>query len=321
MTPHGKNINSFSVRVLNPQTDFPLLAILASAIEAVDQAGNDTQEDSLRAATWKTRWVVENPTDPEQFIGHGWISMQSPTRAYLYLAVHPAWRRVGVGRLLLEYGLGSGRPPEVEEVVVPVTAANKAGEAFLREHGFQPAGHNRILTTQGGITFADPQWPRDYMVRNYVEIDDPYILVEAHNRCYSDHWGHYENSQILTVEKLAEWMKEYPLAFIPEGIFLLFAPDGDLAGLSYGRLSESTDSQGNRTRIVDSPGVAPFYRYLQLYRPLALHTIQWLKSQGEGPLELHCFGEDEETVEIYRSLGFDLAEVNDSVDWVKKLNP
>ena len=321
MAYKGKNETALSVRKLNTQTDFPKLAILATAIEAVDQAGNDTQEDSLRAAAWKRRWVIENPADPGQLVGHGWIGLQSPTRSYLYLAVHPAWRRTGVGRLLLEYGLGPGRPPEVEEVLVPITVSNKVGEAFLRKHGFQPTGHNRILTAREGVAFAEPLWPRDYMVRNYVEIDDPYILVEAHNRCYSDHWGHYENSQELTVEKLAEWMKGYPLAFIPEGIFLLFAPDGDLAGLSYGRLSESTDLQGNRTHIVDSPGVAPFYRYLQLQRPLTLLTIQWLKSQGEGPLELHCFGEDEETIEIYRSLGFDLAEKNDSVDWVKKLNP
>ena len=314
------NMSSLTVRPFDPESDFSKLATLATAIEAVDQAGNDTNEDSLRLATWKTRWVIENPADPGQLVGHGWIGSQSPTRLYLYVAVHPAWRRTGLGHLLLEYGLGSGRPSEVEEVIVPITAANKVGSAFLQKHGFHPAGHNRILTTRQGVTFAEPLWPRDYMVRNYVEIDDPYILVEAHNRCYSDHWGHYENSQELTVEKLAELMNAYPLAFIPEGIFLLFAPDGDLAGLSYGRISESADQHGNRTRIVDSPGVVPFYRYLPLYRSLALLTVQWLKSQGAGPLELHCFGEDEETVEVYRSIGFDLSEVNDSVDWVKKLN-
>jgi GNAT superfamily N-acetyltransferase len=97
----------------------------------------------------------------------------------------------------------------------------------------------------------------------------------------------------------------------------LFAPDGEIAGLTYGRLSADRGPGLPKTRIVDSPGTAPAYRLAGLIRPLTLLTLQWLRTQGEGPLELHCFGEPEDVVEIYADLGFRLAPADHWVEYVR----
>ncbi len=306
------------IRDLNAESDYPALSELYAAIEAADRVGAETSEEALRAAgPGRRRWVAEEAGVSGRLIGHGWLQAQSERRWYCTAAVRPERRRQGLGSALLNEGMRKARGLGAVELAAFLSADNQAGQAFLEKHGFRLMGHNRYMKAGPDYCREAPAWPEGFTLRSFAEIGDLKVLADAHNRCYAEHWGHYENGAVLTVEKLDEWMREYPEGFIPEGIFILFDPAGEIAGVSYGRFGAGEP----KTRIVDSPGAAPKYRPLQLVRPLALQTMQWLQTQGEGPLELHCFGEEQETVEIYQGLGFRLAPQDDWLELGLVLSP
>jgi len=310
-------LTSLATRDFNLETDFAGLTLLYQAVEDVDHNDQEFSEATLRAVEGVERWVIEDPLDPSAFIGHGWRYEQSRLRSYLYVAVHPTWRRQGLGSVLLSNGLARIQGHGTRQVVAVTRADNATGDAFLRYNGFIPAGHNRRFSVPAGIEIPEVKWPVGYTLSRYSEVQQLAILVEAHNRCYMDRWGHNENTETLSAEKLLGWINEYPDYFIPEGTFIVFAPDGSLAGLSHGRLErENSQTFSEPRKIVDSPGVVPEHRHLELQRPLTITTMRWLRQYGEGPIELDTFGEEEETVRIYDELGFTLEDKNHTVEYV-----
>lgn len=145
-------------------------------------------------------------------------------------------------------------------------------------------------------------------MRNYAEVQDLSTLVEALNRCYGDMWGHLENTKgAMNEGYLAENMNKYPHHYDPEGIFVAFAPDGDVAGVCVAILGAKVEGQDEeQEKIVDSPGVVPEHRHMRLQRPLTLTALHWLRSQGPGSIKLESYGDGEKAVDIYRELGFAL---------------
>ncbi len=293
------------IRDFNPHTDYPPLAALYASIEALDQTGIvDTSEDAIRQETVDQRWIMETP---EGFIAYGDIVAQSPTRFFMNVAVLPQMRRQGVGSTLLKHGLDFARLKGAKQVVIVLPASNIRAAVFLRSRGFEVKGHNRVmsLAAQPSVPI---EWPEGFTVQSMAEIVDWAVMADASNLCYSDHWGHYENSEVLTAEKLKEWADQYADSLmIPAGISIVFTPDKRIAGLSSGRLLDE-----RQRKVVDAPGVAPEFRHLALRRPLILHTLAWL---GTAPYELHTFGDTDEETQVALDLGFLLEDRNDWVEY------
>ena len=113
------------------------------------------------------------------------------------------------------------------------------------------------------------------------------------NRGYEGQWGHLH----VTEEEV--------VAFLPQlnsaGIFLLFAPDGSIAGSCRANISAEDAA---RTALIDAPGIVPEYRAANLALPLLLATIHWLLPQEPAILELEGWGDAPETIALYCSLGF-----------------
>ena len=108
---------------------------------------------------------------------------------------------------------------------------------------------------------------------------------------------------------LAKSMNQYPDWYIPEGIFIAFAPDGSVAGVCVARLGAKVAGHDEeRAKTVDSPGVVPEHHHLGLQRPLTLTAMHWLRGYGSGPLDLESYGDQEDAIEIYREVGFVLQE-------------
>ncbi len=319
VAPQNPAVPAYQIHSLDPDHDYPALSVLCTEIEAADQLGLATSEASLKAAgPERRRWVAECTDAPGQFLAHGWLQPQSPSRWYVFVAVHPKLRRQGLGSDMFGHLLGYGKEMNAQELAASIRSDFLPGAAFLQHHGFRAMGHSRFMKATPALQQDPPLWPAGFTVRSLAELQDLQVLVDAHNLCYASHWGHYENSTKLTVDKLQEWMQEYPDGFIPEGIFILFSPDGEIAGVTYGRLAAGNDTGSPKTRIVDSPGVTPAFRQLDLLRPLTLLTLEWLRNQGDGPIELQCWGEEEETIEIYKSLGFTLAPQDDWIEYLRK---
>ena len=98
---------------------------------------------------------------------------------------------------------------------------------------------------------------------------------------------------------------------MPDGIFVLYAPDGDIAGVVFNRLDGEKGE-----KVIDSPGVAPEYRHLGLSRPLVQHSMRWLNSQAVGDFHLHTWGDFDGAVAIYTDLGFSLKPENRMIEYL-----
>ena len=306
-----------AIRPFRLSEDMPRLATLCTQIEAVDQDGNEASEAALQGQIKyyapghnpeQDRWVIEAPDDPNRLIGHAWVFRQSSERVILDVAVHPIWRRRGLGSLLLTHTLSQARVYGASHVTGGAKASNPGSQAFLHHHGFWLAGHNRHLYATADISLPPLHWPIGYDVKSYAEVQHLSTLVEAYNRSYGDMWGHRENVEgAMNETYLAQAIAKFPDRYVPEGIFIAFAHDGEVAGVCNGRLGSKLKINGERRKIIDSPGVVPEHRSHNLQGPLVVSTMHWLRRFGSGPIELFSYGDQEKAVQIYQELGFTLA--------------
>ena len=305
------------IRLFRREKDLAGLVQLRIDNEACDHAGNDLTESAvIGTLNWlghdpeKDRWVIEALENPARLIGHAWARVQSQERTVIYVAIHPEWRRKELGSGLLSCALARAREHGANHVTTAIDAKNKGAEGFLFRNGFEHAGDNRIMQAPAGIPLPEPVWPAGYTVRSFADVKELSTLVEAFNRCYGDMWGHLENTQgAMNADFLSGLMKTYSNQFIPEGIFIIFAPDGDIAGVCVAKLGAEVEGHNEeREMTVDSPGVAPAYRPLGLQRPLVLTAMQWLRGYGAGPIKLETYGDGQAAAEIYAQAGFVMQE-------------
>jgi GNAT superfamily N-acetyltransferase len=311
------NIHPSVLRQFNPDTDILNLVQLRVEIEANDQLGTNTSEASLRAQfDWpnhdpgQDRWVIES-LDDGKLVGHGWTFAQSPLRAIVEVAVHPQWRRQGLGSQLLQKMIDRSREKGAIQIVAGAKANNKVGHPFLRARGFVPVGHNRFMTAPSDIQPETPVWPEDFSLQSYSDLGELSILVEGSNLCYTDMWGHRENMVPASVARFRERMTESPDDYYPEGILIIFDPDGQLAGICFNRPEGE-----EKKKVIDSPGVVPRYRPLGLQRPLVQASMRWLNQQVEGDYYLYTWGDFDEAVQIYHELGFTLTDDHHLIEYV-----
>lgn len=310
------NQTHWQIRLFNPAADFAQLLALRRELEALEPTGNDTSEEGLRAMLKirghdpaQDRWVVTTLAEPEKLLAHAWLFAQSQERIVTSIHVHPAWRRQGIGSALLATMVARARRAGATHVTGGRWEPAMPAHHFLTHHGFAPVGHNRFFVAPADVPLPAPVWPTGYTVRTFAEVQDLALLAEVCNLCYHDMWGHAENVAGAVDEvRLAEGMRVSPAHYNPDAIFIVFAPDGDVAGVCFGRVYgyENNDPATGRPKlVVDSPGVVPAQRHWGLQRPLTLTTMHWLRNTvGAGPIQLHTYGDQEAAVAIYHALGF-----------------
>jgi mycothiol synthase len=298
----------FVFRHYSPETsqDFHLLVRLLQAVENQDQDGEDVSEAALLATLkWrghdpqKDRWLAFHPGRLDEAIGYAIIFTQSPQRAVLHVAVHPDWRRRGLGRDLLQRGLERARQLGVRQTLSNTNAGNAASVAFLQCQGFQPAGVSWSLHLPAGQPLAEPERPAGYAVWRYVETPDLALLANLLNRCYADRWGHAENTLGAVDEARLARSLEY---WRPEDLFIAFTPDSLAVGVCQNRPA-STPAEDH---LLGAPGIDPAYRSPELYRLLALTAAHWLRRYGPQAIRLESYGDEEQVIAIYQELGFSL---------------
>ena len=131
-------------------------------------------------------------------------------------------------------------------------------------------------------------------------MQNPVIFREAANRCYAGVWGH----QTVSNDDVQGWLPEVN----QDGAFLLFAPDGDIAGMCLAQVSKRlSERRGEPTGLIDAPGVVPERRGEGLYLPQTLHALGWLQQQtAPAPVSilLQSWGDDTATLDLYMKIGF-----------------
>ncbi len=318
---------SFSIRNFNPDADIPALSQLMTEIEVVDKVGTDSSEETLQAQMhWRNhdprqdRWLAEAAGAPNGMpVGHAWLFAQTGQRSFVYTAVHPMWRRQGIGRALMQKAIQRAQERGARQVITETEVDNQAGNSFLRGLGFEAVAHTRFFDAPANLLLPEPEWPQGFSVRAMTGEEELPLLVQASNRCYSDLWGHHEHSQPITLEFFQDLIQRRPGYIVFPGTFLVFATDGSLVGLCPCRLGpEDPQAAGVRQKILDAPGIAPELRSRGLYRPLLLTAMHWLDAQTYGPFRLETWGDPEEAVQAYFDLGFTLEPANHNIVYLLK---
>ncbi len=285
----------------------PLVHLLTN-IEAVDHDGEDTSQASQRA--WmngpnhnpeQDRLVVESPKQAGELIGYAAVYAPIPERAAAYVAVHPDWRRRGLGSQLLARILERSKELRKQHASIYANAHNAAANAFLLRHHFRCVGSSWLLHAPVGIDIPEPQFPDGYTVRPFAEIQNVAVMVEAQNRSYGDLWGHGENTAGgIPLERIAGSLQRRD----PDSIFIVFAPDGQVAGFVEVQRGQGRDGGD----YLNGPGVVPEHRNAGLHRPLMLTALRWARQSGMRPMTLELYGEDPRVVTQYCELGFVMDE-------------
>jgi hypothetical protein len=147
------------------------------------------------------------------------------------------------------------------------------------------------------LALQEPKWPAGYSVRSFAEVQDVSRLVEVQNRSRRDMWGHWENTPgAVTGEVVARWLPHWD----PNGIFLAFAPDGDMVGICRIDLAQEEKAPD----VLDAPTIVPEHRDKILQRPLVLAALHWQCSHRPRAVRLESWGDSEQTIGVYRSIGF-----------------
>ena len=295
----------FVIRHYVPEKDLPELARLLTEIESIDRDGEDTSEDYLRASlAWPNYrpaqdvWVAESEG---RLVGYG-VALEQPShRCTIYVVVHPSQRRRGLGSQLLELTFNRVRQLGAKDILVYANEQNNASDLFLKHHGFQQVGSSGSMKINADVESPPAEFPQGFALKKYSEVNDPLILLKALDDCYSGMWGHQHNDNRSEEERKSPRFLQY---YDGEDILLLFDEKDSIFGICSLKSQGKREGNGELSDLLDGPGIIQEFREEGYQRPMVLAGIQHLRQRGTRPITLEFWGDNENALNIYRSLGF-----------------
>lgn len=298
----------FTIRHYLPEKDLAPLSNLLTEIEAFDRDGEDTSEEYLRnALTWPNYrpdqdvWVAE--LDGE-LVGYAAALEQPSRRCTIYAVVHPAHRRKGVGSQLIDFTLKRAREIGSQHILVYANEHNEAANLFLKRHRFQQVGSSGIMGAPAMLEVPPYEFPTGFTLKRYSELNEPRILLEALNICYLGMWGHQHNDKRSEEELRSPRFLKY---YDADDILLLFDEKDSVVGICSLKSEARRDEEGNAADLLDAPGLIQEHREQGYQRGLVLAGIQHLSRKGTRPITLEFWGDNENALNLYRELGFEMA--------------
>ena len=309
---------SFTIRHYVPERDLSQLSRLLTEIESVDRDGEDTSEEYLRASlAWpnyhpdQAVWVAESDG---KLVGYGVALEQPSQRCTIYVVVHPVHRRKGLGSQLLELTLNRAGEVGAKNILVYANERNEASNLFLRHHAFQQVGSSGALKLVAEPENLTAEFPEGFTLKRYSEVNDPLILLKALNKCYLGMWGHQHNDNPSEEERKSPRFLHY---YDADDILLLFDEKNSLFGICSLKPQGKQEGNGEISDLLDGPGIIQEFRERGYQRPLVLAGIEHLRKKGTRPITLEFWGDNENALNIYRSLGFEM--VNRFIAYHKEL--
>lgn len=296
---------SFHLRPFVVSQDIaPLLELLAES-EAIDKSGEDVSEDIIQTQLTvphhdpsRDRAVVPHPNKPLQLIAQSalWTAPTAEQQlvSEMSITVHPGWRERGIGSALLQHGLRRAQELHAHYVRLYADPQHTPTVQFLTHRQFtRIAAYTEMRAT---TTLETPAIPSGFTIKSYTDFQNLPLLVDAFNQSYANLWGHHQVSAI----ELEQWLPNLEL----QGLFVLFAPDGSVAGMCRTEQHQQrSERNGKATGYIDAPGIVPRYRTPLMYHVLLAHAVHWLRQQAEV-VELESWGDSDEVVSLYQALGF-----------------
>jgi len=299
--------NSFTIRPYVPETDLLHLALVLGEIESIDHDGEDASEEYLRnALTWPNyrplldSWVAEMDG---KIIGYASALEQPSQDCAMYVVVHPSQRRQGLGSQLLQSALTRTHEFGSNKILIYANERNDASQPFLEHHQFQQVGSSGALKLDTLVEFPPPEFPQGFSLKKYSEVGDPLILLRALYICYQNMWGHRHNDNPSEEERKSPRFLKY---YSPDDVLLLFDAKDSIFGICTLRSEGKHEGDGQTSDLLDGPGIIEEYREQGYQRPLVLAGIRHLRQNGTRAITLEFWGDNENALNIYRSLGFEM---------------
>jgi mycothiol synthase len=323
-------------RRLDLRQDLAAVVELLGEVERTDPTGDSITEDALREQlTWTgqdpapNNWVA-TAESTSLLVGYGLVQKAAnDPNADVYVAVHPAWRRGGIGKQLFTYLLARASELDAHALRAYVPVSSEGGTCFVQALGsFEPVStftrmsldHRGRASASGGgapslpgpnSALPDvPDLPPGFTIRSFDQIEQVELYTEALNQSYDGYWGHVHS----TPDEVARFLLRLDHA----GIFMLFDPDGSIAGTGRAELREPATQSDVPTALVDAPGIVSRYRHADLALPLLLTAIHWLLPKEPSAIDLEAWGEAPFTLARYSELGF--AVTKEEISYRRRLH-
>jgi mycothiol synthase len=292
-------------------------AELLGAVESVDDTGENYDAADLAEeladpnvdAVRDTRglWLGD------KLIGYALVRgangvVDGEYRVHLKGTIHPAYRRQGYGRPLLDWSVRRARgvhaerqPDAVGSATASAGQANAGERALLAAAGFTAARWFFQLARP----VADPPPVAVPAGLRLVEFDPAYGEQTrlAHNEAFADHWG----SSPSTPEAWAHWAMAQR-AFRPRSSFLMLdaAADNPVVGylLSY-EYEADTVATGIREAYINSLGTRRAWRGRGVARALLAQAVTAFGAAGYQRTSLDVDADNPTgALGLYTSLGY-----------------
>jgi mycothiol synthase len=301
---------NFTIRHYAPETDLSPLARMLAEIESIDRDGEDASEEYLRnSLTWpnyrpaQDTWVAEAEG---KLVGYA-VALEQPSQhCTLYVVVHPLYRRKGLGSQLLELTLKRAGGLGSKNILVYANEHNNASNLFLKHYKFQQVGSSGEMKLNAEVENPPAEFPKGFTLKRYSEVNDPLILLEALDHCYLEMWGHQHNDNRTEEERKSPRFLHY---YDANDILLLFDENNSILGICSVKSQGKKEANGELSDLLDGPGIIQEHREQGYQRQLVLAGIQHLRKKGMHAITLEFYGDNENALDIYRSLGFEMVNL------------
>lgn len=240
--------------------------------------------------------------------------------------VHPAWRRQGIGRRLLEAvckRIEEAAPRQVGLATYIIGSARVRDRgretdqdrvALFRSLGFAPA---RIFwTMERDLTAPIPEapLPDGLIFRSFVRGQDEGEFLDAFNEAFADHWG-------PSAYTAAELEHVLSLPYSPPELFVLAVDGSTIAGFAWCQINSDQNARtGRRDGYVAEVGVRRAYRRRGIGAAVVAEGLRRLRAAG---MTKALLGVDANSptgaTRLYERLGF--VVIREAVLFTKEIRP
>ena len=219
-------------------------------------------------------------------------------RTVANLFVNPHYRRIGIGRQLLQTAIDHSNKLDSQILHIQVAVNNDAGRFLLEQAGFAAVRRYWKLTKRNGEIYENTP-PEGYQLRFFNKDQDEEALTELQNQSFMGSWGFSPNTvkQIRSKARLTEWETD--------GILILENSNNEMVGYNWThRPKKNNSTQG----FIGMTGILPELRRLGLGRYIVQSGISYLSSLKIPTIILEVDASNMSARELYLSLGFELLE-------------
>ena len=283
-----------SIRNFRP-SDLSAYVQLVNEIDRVDRLGKAISLEHMRERLGQPGYHPEEDLFfAEQdgvLVGYSDIFPELEIgRVILDGAVHPDYRRRGVGKRLMEIALEQSRAMGAKLVHLALPGQSKDSQRLVQERGFRLV---RLHWQMSLKRYTESLHLRQgFQLRHFLRGDEE-RLCTLQNLAFAGSWGFRPN----TVEQI-RYLTNMSL-FHGEGI--IFITEGERV-VGYCLTMDDPVEKGKG--YIRMMGVDPLYRGQGLGRAVLLAGINYLQRRGMGAIELTVDSRNLVATKLYRSVGF-----------------